>query len=174
MGRTCVVAGWSICYLAKSSELVPRYAGIAVDMIMANFLVNEGLVDDALNLLVRFYPEKKTDFNYLTLLGKAAARAGEFQTAVGAFERAYKLSPRSKKGREVLFQAAYLSYQFQDYDGAVRKFDQFVKHSKAHQQDGGQLLGTRIEKAQHECQLLVSVMARTSEDSIVTNQLREK
>ncbi|NJL25022.1 MAG: tetratricopeptide repeat protein, partial [Calothrix sp. SM1_5_4] len=34
---------------------------------------------------------------------------------------------RTKKGREALYQAAYLSYQFQDYDGAVRKFQEFAK-----------------------------------------------
>ncbi len=98
-----------------------------LDMILANFLVNEGSVDDALNLLIRYYPQQKSNMGYLSLLGKAAARSGEYQTAVGAFERAYSLSPKSKKGREALYQAAYLSYQFQDYDGAVRKFQQFAK-----------------------------------------------
>lgn len=99
----------------------------ALDLMMANFLVNEGLVEDALALLVRYHPSMKGNFNYLTLLGKAAARAGEYQTAVGAYDRAYKMSPRSRKGREALFQAAILSYQFQDYDDATRKFDQFIK-----------------------------------------------
>lgn len=98
-----------------------------LDMILANFLVNEGSVDDALNLLIRYYPQQKSSTGYLMLLGKAAARSGEYQTAVGAYERAHSLSPRSKKGREALYQAAYLSYQFQDYDGAVRKFQQFAK-----------------------------------------------
>jgi len=100
-----------------------------LDMVLANFLVNEGSVDDALNLLVRYYPTQKSSLPYLTLLGKAAARSGEYQTAVGAYERAYSLSSNSKKGREALFQAAYLSYQFQDYDGAVRKFQQFMKRN---------------------------------------------
>lgn len=100
-----------------------------LDLVLANFLVNEGSVGDALNLLVRYYPMQKSNLSFLTLLGKAAARSGEYQTAVGAYERAYSISPNSKKGREALFQAAYLSYQFQDYDGAVRKFQQFVKRN---------------------------------------------
>jgi soluble lytic murein transglycosylase len=100
---------------------------LEIDLILANFLVNEGSVDDALNLLIRYYPQQKSNMGYLMLLGKAAARSGEYQTAVGAFERAHSLSPRSKRGREALYQAAYLSYQFQDYDGAVRKFQQFAK-----------------------------------------------
>lgn len=98
-----------------------------LDMILATFMVNDGSVDDALNLLIRYYPDEKSNLEYLTLLGKAAARSGEYQTAVGAYERAYSLSPKSKKGRAALYQAAYLSYQFQDYDGAVRKFQQFAK-----------------------------------------------
>lgn len=106
---------------------IPEGQKLELDLILANFLVNEGSVDDALNLLIRYYPQQKSSMNYLALLGKAAARSGEYQTAVGAYERAYSLSPKSKKGREALFQAAYLSYQFQDYDGAVRKFQQFAK-----------------------------------------------
>jgi soluble lytic murein transglycosylase len=100
---------------------------LQLDLLMASFMVNEGNVDDALNRLIRYYPRQKSNFSYLMLLGKAAARSGEYQTAVGAYERAYELNPRSKRGREALYQAAYLSYQFQDYDGAVRKFQQFIK-----------------------------------------------
>jgi soluble lytic murein transglycosylase len=105
----------------------PEAERISLDLILANFLVNEGSVDDALNNLIRYYPQQKNSMGYLMLLGKAAARSGEYQTAVGAYERAYGLSPKSRKGREALYQAAYLSYQFQDYDGAVRKFQQFIK-----------------------------------------------
>ncbi len=97
------------------------------DLMMARYLVSEGMVEDALALLVRNYPKEKSDFNYLTQLGIAAARAGEYQTAVGAYEKAYAISPHSRKGREALFQAAFLSYQFQDYDGAVKKFNQLVE-----------------------------------------------
>lgn len=111
----------------------PEDQRLSIDLVMANFLVNEGSVDDALNLLIRYYPSQKSNMGYLMLLGKAAARSGEYQTAVGAFERASALSPRSRQGREALYQAAYLSYQFQDYDGAVRKFQQFAK---AHPRSG--------------------------------------
>lgn len=98
-----------------------------LDMVLAGFMVNEGNTEDALRLLVRYYPQEKNSLPYLSLLGRAAARSGEYQTAVGAYERAYQLAPASKKGREALYQAAYMSYQFQDYDGAVRKFQQFAK-----------------------------------------------
>jgi soluble lytic murein transglycosylase len=105
----------------------PASERVSLDLILANFLVNEGSVDDALNNLIRYYPQQKQNMGYLVLLGKAAARSGEYQTAVGAYERAYGISPGSRKGREALYQAAYLSYQFQDYDGAVRKFQKFIK-----------------------------------------------
>jgi len=106
---------------------LPAKEKLTIDLTLANFLVNEGFADDGLNLLIRYYPEQKSNLNYLSLLGKAAARSGEYQTAVGAYERVHSLSPNSKKGRESLYQAAYLSYQFQDYDGAVRKFQKFAK-----------------------------------------------
>ncbi|HMN69553.1 MAG TPA: transglycosylase SLT domain-containing protein [Bdellovibrionales bacterium] len=108
-------------------EKQPQGKKFEIDMILAGYLVNDGSTDDALNLLIRYYPQQKSNVGYLMLLGKAAARSGEYQTAVGAYERAAALSSKSKKGREALYQAAYLSYQFQDYDGAVRKFQQFSK-----------------------------------------------
>ena len=100
-----------------------------LELTLANFLVNDGHVEEALKILIRYYPQEKTNLRFLTLLGKAAARAGEYQMAVGAYEKAHNLSPNSRKGREALFQAAYLSYQFQDYDGAVRKFQEFAKRN---------------------------------------------
>ena len=96
------------------------------DFMLAQFLVSEGLVDEALQLLLKHYETYKRNFNYLTLLARAAARAGEYQTAVGAYYKAYQLAGGSRVGREALFQSAFLSYQFQDYDGASRKFEEFV------------------------------------------------
>ena len=113
-----------VALLAKATDADEK---LRLEMVMANYMVNEGNVEDALNLLVRYYPQQKSSVPYLMLLGKAAARSGDYQAAVGAYERAFELNPKNKLGRESLFQAAYLSYQFQDYDGAVRKFQQFTK-----------------------------------------------
>jgi len=99
----------------------------ALDLQYARFLVNEGMVEEALSLLMKQYPRRKGEFDYLVKLAFAAARGGEARLAIGAYEKAYKLSPRSRDGREALFQAAFLSYQFQDYDGAIRKFTDLVK-----------------------------------------------
>lgn len=99
----------------------------SVDFMMAHYLVNEGYVNEALKILLQHYEKHQKNFNFLKLLGKAAARAGEYQMAVGAYHRAHELNPKSKTGREAMFQSAFLSYQFQDYDGASRKFEQFIK-----------------------------------------------
>ncbi|MCB0422790.1 MAG: transglycosylase SLT domain-containing protein, partial [Bdellovibrionales bacterium] len=110
--------------LVKRATPKNRYQ---VDSMLAQFNVGEGYVSEALKILLSHYEKKKKDFSYLMLLGKAASRAGEYQAAVGSYYAAFQLSPRGRSGRKALFQAAFLSYQFQDYDGAVRKFTQFRK-----------------------------------------------
>lgn len=100
---------------------------IELDLMYSRFLVNEGMIDEALSLLMRLYPKQKDDFDYLMKLAFAASRGGEARMAIGAYERAHKLNPRSRDGREALFHAAFLSYQFQDYDGAIRKFKELIK-----------------------------------------------
>lgn len=97
-------------------------------MLRSGFLLHEGDVTEALHLLLPEFEKKKTDFNYLTSLAVAAARSGDPQLAVGTYYRAYQLSPKSKLGRQALFQAAFMSYQFQDYDGASRKFQEVLKN----------------------------------------------
>jgi soluble lytic murein transglycosylase len=93
-----------------------------VDMMLVRFLEFQGFPDEALQILIRYYEARRGDVNYQNLLAKVAARAGEFQAAVGAYYNAYRLSPRSKLGKTALFTSAFLSYQIQDYDGATRKF----------------------------------------------------
>lgn len=95
-----------------------------VDLMYADFLEFQGFPDEALKILIAHYEKQKNDFNYLTLLGRIASRASEFPTAVGAYYRAYQKTPGSTSGRKALFSAAFLSYQFQDYDGASRKFQE--------------------------------------------------
>jgi len=98
-----------------------------VDMLLVSYLAMQGYPDEALQILIRYFDIKKTEMNYQTTLGQVAARAGEFQTAVGAYYKAYRLSPNSRHGRSALFTSAFLSYQIQDYDGAYRKFNDIAK-----------------------------------------------
>lgn len=99
----------------------------AADQIQAQFFLQEGEVVKALELLKPYYKNKKKNFSFLMLFGSASARAGEVQLAVGSYYSAYKLNPKSKLGRQALYQSAFLSYQFQDYDGAARRFQEFMK-----------------------------------------------
>jgi soluble lytic murein transglycosylase len=100
----------------------------SIDSMIANVLIAQGKADEAFKLLLGYYDQQSYRSGYLKLLAKAAGRLGEYQAAASAFDKIYHLSPRSKNGKDALFQAAFLSYQFQDYDGASRKFEEFVRN----------------------------------------------
>ena len=72
------------------------------DVMMANYLVNEGHVNEALSKLLPHFNGKTKDFKYVMLLAKAAARAGEFQTAIGVYTKAAKMF-KGSKSRTALF-----------------------------------------------------------------------
>jgi soluble lytic murein transglycosylase len=98
-----------------------------IDKLEVGYWLHEGEVKKALDILLPYYEQKKTDISYLNMLATTTARAGEYQTAVGSYYSIYKLAPRGKYGKQALYQAAFMSYQFQDYDGAARKFQEFMK-----------------------------------------------
>ncbi len=98
-----------------------------LDKLEVGFWLHEGEVQKALDLLLPYYDSHKTDVGYLNMLANTSARAGEYQAAVGTYYSVYKLAPRGKFGKQALYQAAFMSYQFQDYDGAARKFQEFMK-----------------------------------------------
>ncbi len=100
---------------------------LEVDKLMAKHLIQQGYAGEAVETLLPHYESNSKNFDYLMNLGKASSRSGEYQTAVGAYYQAHKLKPRGRNGRKALFRAAFLSYQFQDYDGATRKFQNFTK-----------------------------------------------
>ncbi|MBK9295018.1 MAG: transglycosylase SLT domain-containing protein [Oligoflexia bacterium] len=64
------------------------------------------------------------------LLGKAYSQTENYAAAIEPYVRAYEITPRNKKGHIALFQAAFLSYQNRDYDGAARRFEQLLKHAR--------------------------------------------
>lgn len=97
------------------------------DQVQAQFFAQQGELAKAYELLKPYYENKKTNFFYLITFASISARAGEVQAAVGSYYSAYKMSPRAKQAKEALYQSAFLSYQFQDYDGAARRFKEFMK-----------------------------------------------
>ncbi len=114
--------------LYKRATPATRYH---VDQIYARFLISEGDVTDAFRILSIYFRTKNKDFDYLMLLGRAGAKAHKYRVAVEAYYRAYKVRPHSRDGKEALFQSAFLSYQFQDYDGAFRRFTDFIQRFKS-------------------------------------------
>lgn len=97
------------------------------DDLRASFLLMIGDVDDAYALLTKIFPQRRHDFDFLQRFSTAAARAGDLATAIGASTVASQMKGGSSKGRKALFQSAFWSYQFQDYDGAQKKFRDFLK-----------------------------------------------
>jgi soluble lytic murein transglycosylase len=96
------------------------------DLLLVAFLESSGFPEDALQIMTPYLKSHATNFNFQYLLAKVSARAGDYPMAIGAYYKAYRLSPRSKSGREALFSSAFLSYQTQDYDGAHRRFSEFI------------------------------------------------
>jgi len=98
-----------------------------VDRLEVGYWVHDGEMKKALDILLPYYEQRKSDIGFLKTFATTSARAGETQAAVGSYYRIYKLAPRGKHGKEALYQAAFMSYQFQDYDGAARRFQEFMK-----------------------------------------------
>jgi soluble lytic murein transglycosylase len=107
----------------KTNDLTKYY----VDVIYARFLTDDGDVDEALKVLLPYFDERKGDIAYLMLLAKAAARKNDSALAISAYLKAHQMKPKSAVGREALFQAAFVSYLSQDYDGALARFDTYRK-----------------------------------------------
>ena len=97
------------------------------DQVQAQYFAQQGELTKAYELLKPYYEQKKTTFSYLISFASMAARAGEVQAAVGSYYTAYKLGPHQRQAKEALYQSAFLSYQFQDYDGAARRFKEFMQ-----------------------------------------------
>lgn len=117
--------------IASLREAVKVKDKYGIDLIYAQFLIQSGNVQQALDVLLPYYESQQWNAGYLGVLAKASAKMGEYTTAVGSYYRAHKLRPRSRQGKYWLYHSAFLSYQFQDYDGATRKFEEFVNKYKS-------------------------------------------
>lgn len=109
--------------VAQSFPVLER---ASADELKSWFLLQTGAPDAAFTILQDIYPQRKNDKEFLMIYASAAARAGQSSAAVGAFHRVYELSSGSK-ARKALYQSALMSYQFRDYDGASRKFHEFIR-----------------------------------------------
>ncbi len=123
---------WAGMSAKAANEIQELKEGSGEDHVEASrlevgYLLHEGDADKAMDILRPQYESRKNDPNFLILIGSAANKLGDTQAAVGSYYSAYKHNPRGKVGRQALYQAAFMSYQFQDYDGAARKFQEFMK-----------------------------------------------
>jgi len=87
----------------------------------------EGKIKDAINHFLVAQDMMGRNFNTQMLLSKAYSQTDDYPSAVEGYLKAYNLSPRSKLGQKALFQAAFLSYENRDYDGASRHFEDVSK-----------------------------------------------
>src|SRR5690606_5932952 len=116
-----------ICEINQVEERAKGKKSYEIDRLKAQFLIHEGEVTRALEILAPYYQAKKSDISYLSVMASAATRAGDSATAIGTYLMIARLAPRSSSGRSALYQAAFLSYQFQDYDGATRRYREFLQ-----------------------------------------------
>lgn len=110
--------------LYKNTNEINRYH---VDMIYGRFLIDDGEVEEAFKVLMPYYSQKAGDIAYLMQIGKGAARKGDAALAINSYLKVHNMKPRSSVGREALFQAAYVSYLNQDYDGALIRFSNYKR-----------------------------------------------
>lgn len=90
----------------------------------------EGKIKDAIENFRAAQEILGKTFSLYMLLGKAYSQTENYAAAIEAYTKAYEMAPRNKKGHLALFQAAFLSYQNRDYDGAARRFEQLLRTAR--------------------------------------------
>lgn len=107
----------------KRSSAANRYIA---DELFAEFQIQAGFVKEAVEILKPHYPKKKSDYDFLSLMAKALSRSFEYLPAAGMYQQAAALDPKSLNGRKAKFLEAFQAYQFQDYDSALRGFNEII------------------------------------------------
>lgn len=97
------------------------------DVIRSQFHLQEGDVLKAYELLVPHVKSRLQDPQFLLNFASTASRAGESSVAMGTYLHVAKTQGRNKFAQRALFLSSVLSYQFQDYDGAEKRFQEFIK-----------------------------------------------
>jgi len=120
--------------LDELSERAKNFRGLKTDLPgqialkYGELFLASGRVSDAIDQFNKAREAMGANFTVAMLLAKAYSRTDDYLHAVEWYLKAYKMKPRAKMGRLALFQAAFLSYQNRDYDGAARRFEEFVNN----------------------------------------------
>lgn len=101
-----------------------------VELCQGELLQAEGKIKEAISHLLIAQDMMGRNPTAQMLLARAYSRTDDYGAAVEGYMRTFELSPRSKLGFKALFQAAFLSYQNRDYDGASRRFEEVVRRAR--------------------------------------------
>ncbi|MFN8790526.1 MAG: transglycosylase SLT domain-containing protein [Bdellovibrionales bacterium] len=97
------------------------------DVIRSQFHLQEGDVTKAYDLLKPHLETNLRDAEFVLNFASTASRAGDSSTAMGAYLHVARNFGKSKFAQRAQFLSAVLSYQFQDYDGAEKRFSEFAE-----------------------------------------------
>ncbi len=101
-----------------------------VEMQLGQLDLAEGKSKEALTHFQSAQKEIKDNLNLQMLLSKAYAQSDDYPNAVENYLKASQMGPkfrnRKSPAQKALFQAAFLSYQYQNYDGASRIFEEIA------------------------------------------------
>jgi len=120
----------------KVKDRIGKEDPFLLDSIHAQFFIQEGEIVKAYEILKPHFPSKKGDVAFLQSFGALAARAGNGKEGVEAYKLAFQIAGHSKEGLHALYQAAFMSYQTMDYDGARALFSDYLKRNSQGQQAG--------------------------------------
>jgi soluble lytic murein transglycosylase len=102
-----------------------------VEAQLGQLALVEGKIQDAIGHFSKAQEKLKNNFAVQMMLSRAYSQTDNYSQAVGSYLKSYELMPHTRKGMKqglkALFQAAFLGYQYKDYDGAARNFDEVVK-----------------------------------------------
>lgn len=115
--------------IKKEKKLTP----VEVDKLEAIYFAQVGEPLKAYEVLQDDFANNKDNFEFLNFAAPIAARAGKISEAIEAYYQAYKNNPKSKLGKQALYQSAFLSYQFRNYEQATQRFEEFLKGAPSDQ-----------------------------------------
>jgi soluble lytic murein transglycosylase len=98
-----------------------------LDRLQSMLYVHEGEMSQALDILKKYEEKSKNNQQFLMTYANAAARAGEMKIASDYYLKSFQAGSKTGLGKESLYQAAFVSYQGQNYEDAEKYFKDFVK-----------------------------------------------
>lgn len=111
----------------QTAKKINLYVPVEIDQALAYYYVQSGEVAKSLEVLKKYENELGNQLGYILNYAGILARAGELEKSIQFYHKAHQLAPRDSRGRQALYQAAFLSYQNRNYDEAEKRFNEFIK-----------------------------------------------